>query len=191
MNDFTTLANRLNRSLDHLSPSEREHVEKILITLIELSDLIASKPHHEHVTLPSISKYITKKLKEEHQFEEREFQKGFSLQQFRNELMHGASFKKYDPSKIKAFETIIWRTLEQSASEWNGQELSNLLSYCLNTNTIDIATKNIELRMIVRIYRAIYNAYGEDRKQETLRELIYRLFSEPRFREAFERASLK
>lgn len=175
----------------NLSPTDRRLLERCLVNLCQIG---APSNYDENINegaLSAIANYISKKLTESRS--ERSYVKEptFSLRHLKNELSHGSSRRRFIPSEMRKYESIIWRALEKSAVTWHPEELTNFLSYCLRVETPLRLAYEVEPKKVVRVYRALYNALDEMQRERAFRELTLRLFSEERFVIALEEISQK
>lgn len=177
MDTLDSLLRELARVAARLPRDEQRLVERSLRGLTEVAyhareDLLARE------SLRTIATYLGKKTKGL----ETSSSEGsaLSLRALRNDLVHSRSLRKYSPTELKALEPFLWRVLERSSAEWESRELTNFLAYCLQTPVLGLDT-DADPKKIVRMYRAIFNAMPEQRREYVFRELVLRLFSERRF----------
>lgn len=181
----------LDKAYFELSPDRQRLLERCLVNLAEIV-LLSIDEHESNVTpLTAVANYTSKKLSDTRSSYSSPAEPNFSLRQLRNELSHGKSRKRFDPAEIRKYETAMWRALEKSASAWHPDELTKFLSYCLRTEIPFRQSHEAEPKKIVRIYKALYNAFDEQQKERAFRELTLRLFSEERFLIALGETSSK
>lgn len=171
-----------SRKLESYERRKLIQVLKSIAMLVETDTVGDQEIRTEKLTL--ISSYVARKLTELSPLQHAE--DVVSLKMLRNRAAHGDIRKLGSPAEIRKYYAMVWRALSRSASSWDPLELSNFLAYCIGTREIDIDHYAAGASKVINLYKAAFNALDEDRKQRAFRELLMRLYSEPRLREIFE-----
>jgi hypothetical protein len=168
-----------------LEPYEQRKLIKILenISILIKADTAGDQDiRSEKLTL--ISNYVARKTAELNPLQHTK--DIVSLKILRNRAAHGDTRTLGSPAETRKYYAMVWRALSRSAGSWQPLELSNFLAYCIGTHEIDIDPYAAGADKVINLYKAAFNALDEDRKQQAFRELLMRLYSEPRLREIFE-----
>jgi hypothetical protein len=185
LDDIDGVLSALYGASNKLEPFERRKLVQILKSiamLVEADTAADQEILAEKLTL--ISNYVSRKLTELNPVQHAE--DVVSLKMLRNRAAHGDIRKLGSPAETRKYYSMVWRALSRTASSWHPLELSNFLAYCIGTREIEIDPYAAGPTKVVNLYKAAFNALDEERKQQAFRELLMRLYSEPRLREIFE-----
>ena len=185
LNNISDVLSALYGAYNNLEPYEQRKLLQVLKNIALLSEVDAATDQEVIAgKLTLISSYIGRKLNELNPLQHAE--EVISLKMLRNRAVHGDMNKLGSPVEIRKYYAMVWRALSRSASNWHPLELSNFLAYCIGTREIDIDPYAAGATKVINLYKAAFNALDEDRKQHAFKELLMRLYSEPRLREIFE-----
>ncbi len=171
---------RYEKAVYALSEKDKKVAIEIISRLAGAIELVSESTgdNQTAANLENIRNYLVKKTNKARSTEGTEREILILLQQFRSELIHGKSHKKYDPKDIQILAPFFWKVLEKSAPHWDPHELSNILAYCLHASP----NTNLDQKKIIRFYKTIFNTFDQDQQTNAFIELSLRVISEPIFK---------